>query len=76
MCRASCLMRTTSWTVITGDSIYGKAVQFADSIGTLAEFGCDVVLELGPQPTLTAMAASCWPGTRPIVRFLAAQRPR
>ncbi len=42
-----------------------QAVRFADSISTLAEFGCDVVLELGPQPTLTAMAASCWPGTRP-----------
>ncbi len=42
-----------------------QAVQFADSVSTLAEFGCDVVVELGPQPILTGMAATCWPGTRP-----------
>ncbi len=42
-----------------------QAVQYADSISTLADFGCDIVLELGPQPILTNMAASCWPAKRP-----------
>ena len=38
-----------------------QPVRFADSIRTVAQCGCDIVLELGPQPILTAMAASCWP---------------
>ncbi len=42
-----------------------QAVQFAGSVATLADLGCDVVLELGPQPVLTGMAAACWPGPRP-----------
>ena len=36
-----------------------QPVQFADSIHSVTEFGCDVILELGPQPILTGMAAGC-----------------
>lgn len=39
-----------------------EAVQFKKSIETLAETGCEVVLELGPQPHLTGMAKACWKG--------------
>jgi len=41
-----------------------EAVQYERSISTLASLGCDVILELGPQPILTGMAASCWSGSR------------
>ncbi len=36
-----------------------EPVQFADSITSLSEFGCDAILELGPHPVLTGMAAGC-----------------
>ena len=36
-------------------------VRFAQSIATLAADGCDVFLEIGPQPTLTAMGQLCVP---------------
>lgn len=39
-----------------------EAVQFKKSIETLTEAGCEAVLELGPQPHLTGMAAACWKG--------------
>jgi acyl transferase domain-containing protein/acyl carrier protein/phospholipid N-methyltransferase len=34
-------------------------VRFAQSIATLARDGCDVFLEIGPQPTLTAIGQLC-----------------
>jgi acyl transferase domain-containing protein/acyl carrier protein len=40
-----------------------EAVQFEKSIESLAANRCDLVLELGPQPFLTGMAAACWSGT-------------
>ena len=39
-----------------------EAVQFRKSIETLTDSGCEVVLELGPQPHLTGMARACWKG--------------
>ena len=38
-----------------------EPVQFARGVRTLAELGCGVLLEVGPQPVLLGMAASCWP---------------
>src|SRR5262249_45702180 len=40
-------------------------VQFARGVQTLAELGCTGLLEVGPQPVLTSLAAACWPGERP-----------
>jgi len=36
-------------------------VRFADSVATLARMGCDVFLEIGPHPVLTAMGQACLP---------------
>jgi len=36
-----------------------EPVQYAQSIASLDQLGCDVLLELGPQPTLTGIAAGC-----------------
>lgn len=41
-----------------------EAVQFSRSIESLAEMRCDIVLELGPQPFLTGMAAASWTGSQ------------
>jgi 8-amino-7-oxononanoate synthase len=38
-----------------------EAVQFSKSIDTLGLLGCNVLLEVGPQPILTAMALRAWP---------------
>ena len=38
-----------------------QPVRFADSVGTLAALGCVVLMELGPQPILTAAAMRAWP---------------
>lgn len=37
-----------------------NAVRYSDSIDTLNDFGCEVLIELGPQAVLTRMAASNW----------------
>jgi len=39
-----------------------EAVRFEQSIRSLNSLGCDVLLELGPQPVLTGMAAASWTG--------------
>ena len=36
-----------------------EPVQFARSVQTLSEVGCQVLMEVGPHPVLTGMAASC-----------------
>ena len=33
-----------------------------ETVATLAELGCKALLEVGPHPVLTALAAGCWPG--------------
>ncbi|ACY15481.1 type I polyketide synthase [Haliangium ochraceum] len=38
-----------------------EPVQFTAAIGALAELGCDVLLEVGPHPTLTGLAAESLP---------------
>ncbi len=42
-----------------------QPVQYADSIGYLAEVGCDAIVELGPQPILSGMAAGCLRASTP-----------
>ena len=39
-----------------------QPVEFAKSVATLAELGCTLLLEVGPQPVLTAAALRAWPG--------------
>ncbi|MEX2578009.1 MAG: SDR family NAD(P)-dependent oxidoreductase [Verrucomicrobiales bacterium] len=39
-----------------------EAVQYEKSIRGLADLRCDLLLELGPQPVLSGMAAACWAG--------------
>ncbi|WP_445168118.1 type I polyketide synthase [Mycolicibacterium sp. Dal123E01] len=38
-----------------------QPVQFAKGVTTLAELGCALLLEVGPQPVLTAAAMRAWP---------------
>lgn len=38
-----------------------QPVEFAKGVATLAELGCTLLLEVGPQPVLTAAALRCWP---------------
>ncbi|CDO89681.1 polyketide synthase [Mycobacterium triplex] len=38
-----------------------QPVQFAESVRTVAALGCSVVMEIGPQPVLTAAAVQVWP---------------
>jgi acyl transferase domain-containing protein/acyl carrier protein len=38
-----------------------QPVEFAKSVHTLADLGCKVLLEIGPQPVLTAAALRAWP---------------
>ncbi|MDT5014589.1 MAG: hypothetical protein QOD39_749, partial [Mycobacterium sp.] len=38
-----------------------QPVQFAESVRTVAQLGCTVVMEIGPQPILTAAAMQVWP---------------
>jgi len=38
-----------------------QPVEFAKSVRTLADLGCKVLLEVGPQPVLTAAALRAWP---------------
>ncbi len=42
-----------------------QPVRFSDSVVTLADLGCAVLMELGPQPVLTAAAMRAWPDTAP-----------
>ncbi len=51
-----------------------EPVQFGQSVVALAEAGVEVLLELGPQPTLTAMALHCWAGEGPPVAMAALRR--
>jgi amino acid adenylation domain-containing protein len=40
------------------------AVRFADGVATLADEGCNVFVEIGPSPILTAMGRRCLPDAR------------
>ncbi|MEO7275553.1 MAG: type I polyketide synthase, partial [Vicinamibacterales bacterium] len=51
-----------------------QPVQFAESVQTLAQLGCKVLLEIGPQPTLSATTLRAWPDGREAPRATASLR--
>ncbi len=51
-----------------------QPVRFADGVGTLADMGCAVLMELGPQPILSAAAMHAWPDSTPTPRMIASLR--
>ncbi|OCB56705.1 polyketide synthase [Mycobacterium malmoense] len=51
-----------------------RPVEFAKSVATLAELGCAVLLEVGPQPVLTAAAVRAWPDPATAPRAIASLR--
>ncbi|OBA75700.1 polyketide synthase [Mycobacterium sp. 1554424.7] len=51
-----------------------QPVEFAKSVRTLAELNCKVLLEIGPQPVLTAAALRAWPDPGTAPRALASLR--
>ncbi|MGU3498287.1 SDR family NAD(P)-dependent oxidoreductase [Mycobacterium sp. C31M] len=51
-----------------------QPVEFAKSVATLAELGCAVLLEVGPQPVLTAAAMRAWPDPASAPRAIASMR--
>ena len=38
-----------------------RTVRFAEGVGSLADLGCTVLIELGPRAVLGPLAAMCWP---------------
>ena len=54
-----------------------RAVAFAGGVGTLAELGVDLVIEIGPRPVLAPMALSAWPESpdTPAPRVLSSLQP-
>ena len=40
-----------------------QAVRFADGMKTLYEMGVDILIEIGPKPTLISMGRRCWPAS-------------
>src|SRR5882757_7925893 len=51
-----------------------QPVEFAKSVGTLADLGCAMLLEVGPQPVLTASALRAWPDPATAPRAIASLR--
>ncbi|WP_006241768.1 type I polyketide synthase [Mycolicibacterium tusciae] len=51
-----------------------QPIEFAKSVGTLADLGCAVLLEVGPQPVLTASALRAWPDPATAPRAIASLR--
>ncbi|MGJ6127019.1 SDR family NAD(P)-dependent oxidoreductase [Mycolicibacterium sp. Y3] len=51
-----------------------QPVEFAKGVATLAELGCAVLLEVGPQPVLTAAAMRAWPDPANAPRAIASMR--
>lgn len=51
-----------------------QPVQFAESIRTVAQLGCSVLMEIGPQPILTAAALQVWPDYSAAPRAVASLR--
>jgi NADPH:quinone reductase-like Zn-dependent oxidoreductase/malonyl CoA-acyl carrier protein transacylase/NADP-dependent 3-hydroxy acid dehydrogenase YdfG/acyl carrier protein len=51
-----------------------EPVQFAESVRTVAQLGCSVLMEIGPQPILTAAALRVWPESSPAPRAIASAR--
>ncbi|HSS25262.1 MAG TPA: SDR family NAD(P)-dependent oxidoreductase, partial [Mycobacterium sp.] len=51
-----------------------QPVEFAKSVRTLADLSCNVLLEIGPQPVLTAAALRAWPDPATAPRAIASLR--
>ncbi|WP_293342731.1 type I polyketide synthase [Mycobacterium sp.] len=51
-----------------------QPVQFAESVRTVAQLGCSVLMEIGPQPVLTAAATQVWPEFSTAPRAIASVR--
>ena len=51
-----------------------QPVEFAKSVRTLADLDCTVLLEIGPQPVLTAAALRAWPDPATAPRAIASLR--
>jgi acyl transferase domain-containing protein/NADPH:quinone reductase-like Zn-dependent oxidoreductase/acyl carrier protein len=51
-----------------------QPVEFAKSVRTLADLGCKMLLEIGPQPVLTAAALRAWPDPATAPRAIASLR--
>lgn len=51
-----------------------QPVQFAETVRTLADLGCKVLLEIGPQPVLTAAALRAWPDAAGTPKAIASLR--
>jgi acyl transferase domain-containing protein/acyl carrier protein len=51
-----------------------QPIEFAKSVATLAELGCAALLEVGPQPVLTAAALRAWPDPATAPRAIASLR--
>ena len=49
-------------------------MQFAESVRTVAQLGCSVLMEIGPQPILTSTALQVWPEYSPAPRPIASLR--
>ncbi|MGW0162259.1 type I polyketide synthase [Mycobacterium sp. NPDC003323] len=51
-----------------------QPVEFAKGVATLADLGCAVLVEVGPQPVLTAAAMRAWPDPATAPRAIASMR--
>jgi len=51
-----------------------QPVRFADGVHTLAGLGCAALVEVGPQPVLTAAAMRTWPDTEPTPQVITSLR--
>jgi len=51
-----------------------QPVQFAESVRTVESLGCSVLMEIGPQPVLTAAALQIWPESSATPRAIASLR--
>ena len=51
-----------------------QPVEFAQSVRTLADLSCKLLLEIGPQPVLTAAALRAWPDPTTAPRAIASLR--
>ncbi|MGE2727312.1 type I polyketide synthase [Mycolicibacterium pulveris] len=51
-----------------------QPVQFAESVQTVAQLGCSVLMEIGPQPVLTGAAVQAWPESSAAPRAIACLR--
>ena len=51
-----------------------QPVQFAESVQTVSQLGCSVLMEIGPQPVLTGAAVQAWPESSAAPKAIASLR--